>query len=282
MTKDEAMQQALEALIDAANVLSAPMFADAVDALKAALEQPVQEPVVCRFCHDKRGCWTWQCYKCGEIDDVQKPAPLPEQEPPQYSFKAHWTDDKRIGVVACVTRPDGGVHLMQTIIDLPPEQVLLEGSNPYLPALAVTALREALAQPEQKPVAYDYHTKYDRGCYKCRSQFCPGNCVYTAAPLPVQPEPVTWDKPSASFDEWWDGDRRRDNANPFTTDSFSYWAFEGWQAALAQRPWQGLTEEEIAVIGDKVANEDLVGLVSNFRVRLARAIEQTLKEKNHG
>ena len=41
---------------------------------------------------------------------------------PQYSFKAHWTDDKRIGVVACVTRPDGGVHLLQTIIDPPPTQ----------------------------------------------------------------------------------------------------------------------------------------------------------------
>ena len=54
------------------------------------------------------------------------------------------------------------------------------------------------------------------------------------------------------------------------------------QAALAQRPWVGLTEEEIMVIGDKVANEELVGLVSNFRVRLARAIEQTLKAKNHG
>ena len=49
-------------------------------------------------------------------------------------------------------------------------------------------------------------------------------------PLPVQ-KPVAWDKPSASFDEWWDSDRRRDNANPFTTDSFAYWAFEGWQAA---------------------------------------------------
>ena len=46
-----------------------------------------------------------------------------------------------------------------------------------------------------------------------------------------QAEPVTWDKPSASFDEWWDSDRRRDNANPFTTDSFAYWAWEGWQAA---------------------------------------------------
>ena len=52
-------------------------------------------------------------------------------------------------------------------------------------------------------------------------------------PLPVQ-EPVTWDKPSDSFNEWWDSDRRRDNANPFTTDSFAYWAYEGWQAALAQ------------------------------------------------
>ena len=283
--------------------------------------QPVQEPVACRFCFSKKGCWTWQCYKCGEIDDVQKPAPSQQQagsvsmrmpkvgdkvicledeslgtvvsltaggspdirfddgshgtyllrefaelfgyaeqrqpltkdealtlealkyaaskgdgrivremkiapfvikdetpEPPQYSFKAHWTDDKRIGVVACVTRPDGGVHLMQTIIDLPP------------------------AQPEQEPVA--------------------------------------WDKPSASFDEWWDGDRRRDTANPFDTDSFAYWAFEGWQAALAQRPWQGLTEEEIAVIGDKVANEDLVGLVSNFRVRFTRAIEAAHRIKD--
>ena len=113
----------------------------------------------------------------------------------------------------------------------------------------------------------------------------PCDCSLATPPLVVgltkQAEPVAWDKPSASFDEWWDSDRRRDTANPFTTDSFAFWAFEGWQAALAQRPWVGLTEEEIMVIGDKVANEELVGLVSNFRVRLARAIEQTLKEKNH-
>ena len=54
--------------------------------------------------------------------------------------------------------------------------------------------------------------------------------LYTAPPQ-QQAEPVAWDKPSASFDEWWDSDRRRDNANPFTTDSFAYWAWEGWQAA---------------------------------------------------
>ena len=40
----QAAQQALEALIDAANVLSAPMFADAVAALSKALEQQA-EPV---------------------------------------------------------------------------------------------------------------------------------------------------------------------------------------------------------------------------------------------
>jgi len=42
---------------------------------------PQAEPVACRFCHDARGCWTWQCYHCGEIDDVQQPPPLPKQEP---------------------------------------------------------------------------------------------------------------------------------------------------------------------------------------------------------
>ena len=42
----QAAQQALEALIDAANVLSAPMFSDAADALRKALEQPEQRPWV--------------------------------------------------------------------------------------------------------------------------------------------------------------------------------------------------------------------------------------------
>jgi hypothetical protein len=47
-------------------------------------DKPVQEPVACRFCHSKKGCWTWQCYHCGEIDDVQQPTPpaaQPVQEP---------------------------------------------------------------------------------------------------------------------------------------------------------------------------------------------------------
>jgi len=43
-----------------------------------------------------------------------------EQEPPKYSFKAHWEKDGRIGVVGAVVRPDGGVHLLQDFIDPPP------------------------------------------------------------------------------------------------------------------------------------------------------------------
>lgn len=50
----QAAQQALEALIDAANVLSAPMFADAAAALRTALEQQA-EPVAWMFQHDETG-----------------------------------------------------------------------------------------------------------------------------------------------------------------------------------------------------------------------------------
>tara|TARA_R110002126_G_scaffold31682_1_gene101723 strand:- start:843 stop:1211 length:369 start_codon:yes stop_codon:yes gene_type:complete len=48
----QAAQQALDALIDAANVLSAPMFADAAAALRTALEQQA-EPVA--YYHPRNG-----------------------------------------------------------------------------------------------------------------------------------------------------------------------------------------------------------------------------------
>jgi hypothetical protein len=54
-----------------------------------------------------------------------------------------------------------------------------EGGTKYQPELedkAITAIKQARSAPVQEPVAHDYRTKYDRGCYKCLSQFCPGNC----------------------------------------------------------------------------------------------------------
>jgi hypothetical protein len=54
---------------------------------------------------------------------IMRKPPLEAQEPPKYSFKAHWEKDGRIGVVGAIVRPDGGVHLLQDIIDPPkPEQ----------------------------------------------------------------------------------------------------------------------------------------------------------------
>jgi hypothetical protein len=65
---------------------------------------PVQGPVACRFCHSKKGCWAWQCYHCGEIDDVQQPAAQPVQEPVAWMSSDRawmWSDySKAIAAVA--------------------------------------------------------------------------------------------------------------------------------------------------------------------------------------
>lgn len=42
-----------------------------------------------------------------------------KETPPKYSFKAHWEKDGRIGVVAAIVRSDGGVHILEDIIDMP-------------------------------------------------------------------------------------------------------------------------------------------------------------------
>jgi hypothetical protein len=42
-----------------------------------------------------------------------------------------------------------------------------------------------------------------------------------------------WDTPSEEFNDWW-GNGYRSDTNPFSIDSLVYWAWAGWQAALAQ------------------------------------------------
>jgi hypothetical protein len=78
-----------------------------------------------------------------------------------------------------------------------------------------------------------------------------------------------WDKPSASFNEWWDGDYD-DPANPFTEGSAAYWAWAGWQAA--QRPWVGLTDEDF-LEACQIAER------GNYLLALQR-IQIKLKERN--
>ena len=111
-----------------------------------------------------------------------------------------------------------------------------------------------------------------------------------------------------NFDEWWNEDYD-DKDNPFEKDSFGYWAYAGWCAALAEpeqkpvdllkqseregwryaneceleikrlraekREWVGLTDEEI----QEMANDFEEGYVFLYR-SFAAAIEAKLKEKN--
>jgi hypothetical protein len=86
-----------------------------------------------------------------------------------------------------------------------------------------------------------------------------------------QPEqdPVAWDKPSASFNEWWNGDYDN-SANPFHPDATAYWAWAGWKAA--QRQWVGLTDEDF-LEACQIAER------GNYLLALRR-IQQILKAKN--
>jgi hypothetical protein len=79
-----------------------------------------------------------------------------------------------------------------------------------------------------------------------------------------------WDKPSASFNDWWDGDYD-DSENPFEKDSAAYWAWAGWQAA--QRPWVGLTPEEVLDLFDRN------NVYGSKWIEFARTVEAKLKEK---
>jgi len=58
--------------------------------------------------------------------------------------------------------------------------------------------------------------------------------VKAALAQPVHMTTQKWDTPSDSFNKWWNGEYD-DSTNPFTKYSFAYWAFAGWQSALASR-----------------------------------------------
>ena len=83
-----------------------------------------------------------------------------------------------------------------------------------------------------------------------------------------------------NFDEWWNEDYD-DKDNPFEKDSFGYWAYAGWCAAMqalrqefvqSEREWVGLTDEEITeAVGSPL---DEVYLADFYKV-IAK-----LKEKN--
>jgi hypothetical protein len=57
--------------------------------------------------------------------------------------------------------------------------------------------------------------------------------MYLVHQTEAKPVQKVWDTPSDAFNKWWNSDYD-DTPNPFEVDSFGYWAWAGWQAALAQ------------------------------------------------
>ena len=61
------------------------------------------------------------------------------------------------------------------------EKCLVCNSDSLLHFAKLVAAK-ALAQPE-----HDYRTRYDRGCYKCGSHYCPADCPEPLHLVPQQP-----------------------------------------------------------------------------------------------
>jgi hypothetical protein len=239
-------------------------------------------------------------YQSGYYDG--KKAAQPAQEPPQYSFKAYWAEDGRIGVVGCIIRPDGGPHIMEEFIDPPQpaqEPVAWVGvdfdinTTPPQPAsvtykevadtmnrlwrgtpeqkqIAIETENMRLytapptAQPAQEPVAWMYPAaQCDRAClYVCTAGFTQFPECVSVPPLPAQ-EPVAW---LCSPDE--NGLFDLPLTHKACKDCFPVYT------APPQRPWVGLTDKEAMQICEDC------GCLSEDWLVLLDAIEAKLKEKN--
>ena len=131
---------------------------------------------------------------------------------------------------------------------------------------AITALREALAeQPaQQEPVAtVTSETGADISMSWWHEPALPvGTKLYTT-PQPAQPAPL-YQEPVAFLD-WYD------NAH-WGNEDFKAGCWRAWDAALAQRTWVGLTDEEKRQLFER---EDYDGWLDYIN-----AIEAKLRSKN--
>jgi hypothetical protein len=90
------------------------------------------------------------------------------------------------------------------------------------------ALRERLAQPEQKPSTFAEWT----------SDYVQDNLHK------LKPEQEQWDAIPDAFNEWWNADYD-DTGNPYRKDSPAYWAWSGWKAASKQPEQEPVAWEDV-------------------------------------
>jgi hypothetical protein len=127
-------------------------YASAMDRM---LAQPEQAPVA--ILNHAHGVYTFRNVNLKGLPDGEylvytHPPQRTEQESPKYSFKAHWEKDGRIGVVGAIVRPDGGVHLLQDIIDPPQRKPLTDeqyfeiGQRHWLSSFKVEQIHKELEE----------------------------------------------------------------------------------------------------------------------------------------
>ena len=188
MTKDEALKLALVALENAVRYHGIMLMADppqaawkyhrvednakqAITAIKKALAQPPlpeQQPVACRFCHSKKGCYTWLCDSCGEIDDVQQPAVQPVQEPVAWGWRYDSCGHAVVNRLVATETSEPTLFL---------KDVFARGPFPLY----------AAPQPVQEPVGKVVEINNDG--FKCEfsQRLAVGTKLYTAPPATQRP-----------------------------------------------------------------------------------------------
>ena len=84
-----------------------------------------------------------------------------------------------------------------------------------------------------------------------------------------------------AFDAWWDTRPRLNKTNPAMPDSFEYWAWEGWHAALAQpeqkRQWIWLSDADIAEVIDTTCQ-----YTGGYEEYLIKKAERKIRSMNNG
>ena len=298
----QAAQQALEALIDAANVLSAPMFADAVAALRTALEQPEQEPI-CYASINKRGdvCSTLTQRDSWRTVPLYTTPPQQQSEPPEWLLIKNILDEYGLQALDFVAEFKAAQQVA-TIWKQPKQQ------TPFSPEAINTTqtawrmgYEAAKAEQQAEPVSMRMPKVGDKVI--CLEDESLGEVVsLTAGGSPD----IVFDDGSRGtyllreFAELFGyAEQRQQQAEPVAYFDFQEHKFS-WAKHMkispvpvsvkvepmklysesTKRQWVGLTNEEIEAVVEQVANGKLVGTVQEFRVRFSRAIESKLKEKN--
>ena len=150
---------------------------------------------------------------------------------------------------------------------------------------AITALRERLAQPEQKPFCYHDGRNIVGKEYADHSDVFP---LYTS-PNPEQQKPVIFNCTviddahlnGVPLSQWGKQHEMQPcagrNCGSTNPNLHSAECFEDYEKSTGMNQWQGLTDEEINSVRH---NRDWTAHWTD--ATFARAIEAKLREKNHG